>query len=198
MPGESPGRLSSWPCGRPAPRTGPGIRFRPHWAESRTERRSDATSAPANRRRSPRTKAPAQRSPGAAGSAESARSWSRSSLCTLLIRGIVLRMRLLQRCVRVSEGVCEFATSFTAVSGHRLHPTTRVARWECRRWLLRLCWSKDVIRVRFAREYGVSRRWVITLVQRYLAGGDAGLQPHPRRPLRSPNRTAKDIEDEVI
>jgi transposase len=49
-----------------------------------------------------------------------------------------------------------------------------------------------------AREYGVSRRWVITLVQRYLAEGDAGLQPHPRRPLRSPNRTAKDIEDEVI
>ena len=26
-----------------------------------------------------------------------------------------------------------------------------------------------------AREYGVSRRWVITLVQRYLAEGDAGL-----------------------
>src|SRR6201993_265449 len=49
-----------------------------------------------------------------------------------------------------------------------------------------------------AREYGVSRRWVITLVQRYLAEGDAGLQPRPRRPLRSPNRTAKDIEDEVI
>jgi transposase InsO family protein len=49
-----------------------------------------------------------------------------------------------------------------------------------------------------AREYGVSRRWVITLVQRYLAEGDAGLQPRPRRPHRSPNRTAKDIEDEVV
>ena len=49
-----------------------------------------------------------------------------------------------------------------------------------------------------AREYGVSRRWVITLVQRYLAEGDAGLRPRPRRPLRSPNRTTKDIEDEVI
>src|SRR5271170_6625685 len=49
-----------------------------------------------------------------------------------------------------------------------------------------------------AREYGVSRRWVITLVQRYLAEGGAGLQPRPRRPLRSPNRIAKDIEDEVI
>ena len=31
-----------------------------------------------------------------------------------------------------------------------------------------------------ARQYGVSRRWVITLVQRYLAEGDAGLQPRSR------------------
>jgi transposase InsO family protein len=49
-----------------------------------------------------------------------------------------------------------------------------------------------------AREYGVSRRWVVTLVQRYLAEGDAGLRPRPRRSLRSPNRTGKDIGDEVI
>jgi transposase InsO family protein len=49
-----------------------------------------------------------------------------------------------------------------------------------------------------AREYGVSRRWVITLVQRYLIEGDAGLQPRPRRPHCSPNRTAKDVEDEVV
>ena len=49
-----------------------------------------------------------------------------------------------------------------------------------------------------ARDYGVSRRWVVTLVQRYLAQGDAGLRPRPRRPLRSPNRTSQDIEDEVI
>ena len=31
-----------------------------------------------------------------------------------------------------------------------------------------------------AREYGVSRRWVITLVQRYLAEGERGLQPRSR------------------
>ena len=37
-----------------------------------------------------------------------------------------------------------------------------------------------------ARDYGVSRRWVITLVQRYEAEGDAGLEPRSRRPLRSP------------
>ncbi len=33
-----------------------------------------------------------------------------------------------------------------------------------------------------AREYGVSRRWVITLVQRYLAEGQAGLEPRSRGP----------------
>ena len=49
-----------------------------------------------------------------------------------------------------------------------------------------------------ARDYGVSRRWVITLVQRYLAEGDAGLQPRSRRPLRSPTRTADAVEDEVV
>src|SRR6202012_1259435 len=49
-----------------------------------------------------------------------------------------------------------------------------------------------------AREYGVSRRWVITLVQRFLAEGEAGLRPRPRRPLRSPKRTGQDVEDEII
>ena len=49
-----------------------------------------------------------------------------------------------------------------------------------------------------ARDYGVSRRWVITLVQRYLADGDAGLQPRSRRPLRSPTRTAAVLEDEIV
>jgi transposase InsO family protein len=49
-----------------------------------------------------------------------------------------------------------------------------------------------------AREYGVSRRWVITLVQRYLGGGDQGLQPRSRRPRRSPDRTGQDLEDEII
>jgi transposase InsO family protein len=49
-----------------------------------------------------------------------------------------------------------------------------------------------------AREYGVSRRWVITLVSRYLAEGDPGLRPRSRRPLTSPGRTAKALEDEVV
>jgi transposase InsO family protein len=49
-----------------------------------------------------------------------------------------------------------------------------------------------------ARDYGVSRRWVITLVQRYLAEGEAGLEARSRRPLRSPNRTSAHVEDEII
>jgi transposase InsO family protein len=49
-----------------------------------------------------------------------------------------------------------------------------------------------------ARDYGVSRRWVITLVQRYLAEGRAGLAPRSRRPLTSPQRTAQELEDEVV
>ena len=48
-----------------------------------------------------------------------------------------------------------------------------------------------------AREYGVSRRWVITLVQRYLAEGEAGLQTRSRRPLTSPGRTARHLENEI-
>lgn len=49
-----------------------------------------------------------------------------------------------------------------------------------------------------AREYGVSRRWVITLVQRYLAEGETGLQARSRRPLTSPARTSAGVEDEII
>jgi transposase InsO family protein len=49
-----------------------------------------------------------------------------------------------------------------------------------------------------ARDYGVSRRWVITLVQRYLEHGPAGLEPRSRRPHRSPRQTPRGIEDEII
>jgi transposase InsO family protein len=49
-----------------------------------------------------------------------------------------------------------------------------------------------------AREYGVSRRWVITLLQRYAAEGDVGLLPRSRRPHTSPRQTPREVEDEVI
>src|SRR4051794_36334403 len=49
-----------------------------------------------------------------------------------------------------------------------------------------------------ARDYNLSRRWVITLVQRYLAEGDAALAPRSTRPARSPNRTPQAVEDEIV
>ena len=49
-----------------------------------------------------------------------------------------------------------------------------------------------------ARTYGVSRRWVITLVQRYLAEGEAGLAARSRRPRRSPNRISVELENEIV
>lgn len=49
-----------------------------------------------------------------------------------------------------------------------------------------------------ARDYGLSRRWVITLVQRYQAEGDAGLEPRSRRPDRSPTRTPVAVENDVV
>jgi transposase InsO family protein len=49
-----------------------------------------------------------------------------------------------------------------------------------------------------ARTYGVSRRWVITLVQRFEADGPEGLLGRSRRPARSPNRTPVSVEDEIV
>src|SRR5690349_17922226 len=49
-----------------------------------------------------------------------------------------------------------------------------------------------------AATYGVSRRWVITLVQRFLAEGEPGLTPRSRRPRHSPGRTPQAVEDEII
>lgn len=49
-----------------------------------------------------------------------------------------------------------------------------------------------------ARDYGVTYRWVHTLVTRYLAGGWDAIEPRSRRPLTSPTRTAPDREAEVL
>jgi transposase InsO family protein len=49
-----------------------------------------------------------------------------------------------------------------------------------------------------ARDYGLSRRWVVTLVQRFLAEGEAGLEPRSRRPQRSPQRVGEAVEDEIV
>ena len=49
-----------------------------------------------------------------------------------------------------------------------------------------------------ARDYGVTYRWVHTLVSRYLAGGWEAIEPQSRRPKTSPSRTPPDREAEII
>ena len=49
-----------------------------------------------------------------------------------------------------------------------------------------------------ARDHGVSRRWVIALVQRFLAEGENGLLPRSGRPHCSPMRTPTEVEEEIV
>ncbi|SDI83936.1 Transposase [Frankineae bacterium MT45] len=49
-----------------------------------------------------------------------------------------------------------------------------------------------------ARDYHVSRRWVQTLVARYLNEGEAGLNPRSRRPHTSPTRIDDHTETRIV
>jgi transposase InsO family protein len=49
-----------------------------------------------------------------------------------------------------------------------------------------------------ARDYGVSRRWVQTLVGRYLVEGEAAFEPRSRRPHGQPRRTPVEVEDQIV
>jgi hypothetical protein len=49
-----------------------------------------------------------------------------------------------------------------------------------------------------AREYGVSRYWVQTLVKRFETDGVAAYQPRSRRPHSSPQGVSADVEDQII
>lgn len=49
-----------------------------------------------------------------------------------------------------------------------------------------------------ARDYGVSRRWVHTLVDRYLAGGWAAIEPQSRRPKSNPRQITRELEEEIV
>jgi len=49
-----------------------------------------------------------------------------------------------------------------------------------------------------ARDYGVSRRWVQTLVARYLIDGEAAYEPRSRRPHGNPSRIGADVEDAIV
>lgn len=49
-----------------------------------------------------------------------------------------------------------------------------------------------------ARDYGVTYRWVHTLVTRYLAGGWEAIEPRSRRPRTSPTRINPTLEAEIV
>lgn len=49
-----------------------------------------------------------------------------------------------------------------------------------------------------AKDYGVTYRWVHTLVSRYLAGGWGAIEPRSRRPLNSPTKTSPEIEAAIL
>src|SRR5690348_17800004 len=49
-----------------------------------------------------------------------------------------------------------------------------------------------------ARDYGLSRQWVQTLVARYQAEGAAAFEPRSRRPHSNPHRIADTVEDAIV
>ena len=49
-----------------------------------------------------------------------------------------------------------------------------------------------------AREYGVSRYWVQTLVKRFENEGAVAFQPRSRRPHASPHAVTAGVEDQII
>jgi len=51
---------------------------------------------------------------------------------------------------------------------------------------------------RVARDYGVTRFWVQTLIKRFEAEGEAAYQPRSRRPHSNPRAVSLEIEDQII
>ena len=49
-----------------------------------------------------------------------------------------------------------------------------------------------------ARDYGVSRYWVQTLVKRFEAEGEAAYESRSRRPHSSPHAVSADVEDQIV
>ncbi|MGE5719629.1 MAG: helix-turn-helix domain-containing protein [Nocardioidaceae bacterium] len=49
-----------------------------------------------------------------------------------------------------------------------------------------------------ARDYGVSRYWVQTLVKRFEAEGQAAYQPRSRRPRTSPQAVPSEVEEQIL
>ena len=49
-----------------------------------------------------------------------------------------------------------------------------------------------------ARDYGISRFWVQTLVKRFEAEGEAGVKPRSRRPHTNPRAVGLEVEEQIV
>ena len=49
-----------------------------------------------------------------------------------------------------------------------------------------------------ARDYGITRFWVQTLVKRFEAEGEAAFQPRSRRPHTNPRAVSLEVEDQIV
>jgi transposase len=49
-----------------------------------------------------------------------------------------------------------------------------------------------------ARDYGVSRQWVQTLVRRYRLDGEVAFEARSRRPHTNPNRIGGEVEQAIV
>lgn len=101
-------------------------------------------------------------------------------------------------CLLERVKVSEFSTSCTPVSRHRSHPEPRGCAMGMPELIVTAVLVQSRNKSEVARDYAVSRRWVITLVGRYLAEGEPGLQARSRRPHSSPTQTPGEVEDKVV
>jgi transposase InsO family protein len=60
------------------------------------------------------------------------------------------------------------------------------------------CHLRSRPKAEVAADYGVTYRWVHTLVGRYLAGGWDALEPGSRKPNSNPRTTPTEIEDKIL
>jgi transposase len=54
------------------------------------------------------------------------------------------------------------------------------------------------IKTSVAREYGITRFWVQTLVKRFEVEGEGAFEPHSRRPHTNPRAVDLEVEDQIV
>ena len=92
-----------------------------------------------------------------------------------------------------------FTASFTSESGHRswrwVFDDAAVSK---SRVIVLSVVEAGLSKAEAARRFGVSWRWVHTLVQRYEAEGLAGLEPRSRRPHANPRATPEPVRIRIL